>query len=626
MKQFFCELLFSCAMLGEGAPPVEDLTYGTVLYEYFQEDNQAALLNALVAERQGRRGENTTQFDLAAGSFAFADGMYDYANATFAGLAEDEIAKIDQMRLAFHLAREYHRRQDWDALSPQLDKIELGKNWFGRKKMHPEVEYMRAELAVERGQFEAAEQHFKLMDERDPLRAYGMFNLGVAYRANDRLEEARRTFRTLSDAKVDSEEAADLTQRAKLALALISRQQKNTTSAEAVLNDLPSATRYQEVAMAAYGGLAMDNEDYELAARIWMTLQEQDYWTPSTATARLGFPLSLERMAGDGRATTELALLQFQRAEQSFMTRLDDLTRLSAEAQDPAWVKGLLKVFATDEQDPAQMQVLMHSWQDQLGHTDWLEWLATDKINQALTQWRNLNEMEVWLGHLPQKLEALQGVAVEQQRRGEQAQQLLVGDGLLAKRTLLETRIAESEAELNTLVAAEPVPELSWMLPLANDEERGLLNELSQMRTLLKHMNEKDQTKWRGRIDRLQGVLFYQLVDERAKRLQVMNKSHKELVAVLADIDERIARVQGAESQFVATVGTDFLAFLERADDITAMVNDARISRETLLADEIRGRMHQEMKQVQQYLLVTRIAIARATDQLAMNTDVGLTQ
>ncbi len=164
------------------------------------------------------------------------------------------------------------------------------------------------------------------------------------------------------------------------------------------------------------------------------------------------------------------------------------------------------------------------------------------------------------------------------------------------------------------------------MLPLANDDERDVLNELTQMRTLLKHMSEKDQIKWRGRINRLQGVLFYQLVDERAKRLQVLNKSHKELVSVLADIDDRITRVEGAESEFVATVGTDFLAFLERADDITAMVNDARVSRETLLADEIRGRMQQEMKQVQQYLLVTRIAIARATDQLAMNAGVGLSQ
>jgi len=624
VKQFLCELLFTCALAGSGTPPIEDLTYGTLLYEYFQEDHQAALLTALVAQQQGRRGEKQTQFDLAAGSFAFADGMYDYANQTFAAIPEGEIEPLDQMRLSFHLAREYHRRQDWTALGPQLANIELGKSWFGKQKLHPEVEYMRGEYAVHLGEYDKAAQHFNLMAETHPLRAYGLFNLGVAYRLADQLPQSQQTFQTLANLPAYSDEAYDLSQRAKLALALIARQQKDTQSAETVLSALPGEGRYQEVAMAAYGGLAMDNQDYELAARIWMTLQEQDYWTPSTATARLGFPLSLEKLAGEQRASTELALLQFQRAEASFMSRLDDLTRLSAQAEDPQWVQSLLEVFANDEQDDEQMQVLMQKWQDQLGHTDWLEWLATDKINQALTQWRALNEMETWVGALPEKLGALERVAAEQRRRGEQAQLMLQGEGLLAKRELLQARVNEARAELSALRDATPKPESAWMMPLADPEERALLTELGDMRKLLVLMNDKDRAKWSARIGRLEGVLFYRLVDERAARLQALNKTHKDLLTVLADVDARIERVQGAESNFMAGVGTDFLVFQDRAADITRMVNAARNSRETLLADEIRGRMQQEMEQVQQYLLVTRIAIARATDQLSVASTSGL--
>ena len=617
MKEFLCELLFTCSMLSPGAPPIDELTYGTVLYEYFQEDHEAALLNALVAQRQGRRGENTTNFDLAAGSFAFADGMYEYASQTFASIPEGEIEDIDKMRLSFHLAREFHRRQDWQSLGPQLENIELGKSWLGRRKLHPEVEFMRAELAVHLGQFDIAEEHYAQMEETNPLRAYGLFNLGVAHRQANDLEAARRTFKTLSDLPAYSDEAFDLGQRAKLALALIARKQQNVADAESVLSGLPGKGRYQEVAMAAYGGLAMDNEDFELAARIWMTLQDQEYWTPSTATARLGFPLSLERMAANGRATTEMALLHFQQAEQSFMSRLDDLTTLTTAAEDPQWVQGLLQVFSSDEQDPEQLQALMQSWQDQLGHTDWLEWLATDKINQALIQWRDLNGMESWLTHLPNKLAALQGVAHEQERRNEEAQILLEGDGLLAKRLLLSDRVVASAENLAALSTAQPMPTSTWMMPLANGEERELLSDLASMRTLLVHMNDKDQRKWHARIERLYGVVFYRLVDERAKRLQKMRRAHVALTGVLADVDGRIARVQGAEASFVAGVGTDFVFFLDRADEIAALVNRARATRESLLASEIRGRMQQEMQQVQQYLLVTRIAIARATDQLS---------
>ncbi len=617
MKQFLCELLFTCSLLAPGAQPVDELTYGTVLYEYFQEDHEAALLNALVAEAQERRGENTVRFDLAAGSFAFADGMYDYANGIFTAIPEGELSELDSMRLAFHLAREYHRRQDWQPLAEQLEKIELGKTWLGRKRMHPEVEYMRGELAVHVGQFDAAESHFALMDEADPLRAYGLFNLGVAYRSAEQLPQAKHAFERLAAMPAYSDEAFDLAQRAKLALALIARRQQDTQNAETVLSALPAEGRYQEVAMAAYGGLAMDNENYELAARIWMTLQQQEYWTPSTATARLGFPLSLEHMALNGSATTEMALVQFRAAEASFTERLDNLVQLSMEAEDPQWVQGLLRVFARDEQDPEQMQVLMQKWQEQLGHTDWLEWLATDNINKALTEWRDLNGMEDWLSVLPGKLDALQGVAEEQARRGTQARQLLVGDGLLAKRELMAGQLDDMAARLVAIDDAQPQRRMDWMMPLATPEERELLLELDDMRNLLGHMNERDQLKWSQRIARLEGVVFYRLVDERAKRLQVLRKEHKALAGILQDMDARIGRVQSAEANFVAGVGTDFLVFLDRADEITAMVNAARNARETLLANEIRNRMQQEMQQVQQYLLVTRIAIARATDQLA---------
>jgi len=604
-------------MIGAAVPTVDDLTYGTVLYEYFQEDNQAALLNALVAEKQHRRGENVTRFDLAAGSFAFADGMYGYAQETFAAIPETEIEQIDQLRLAFHLAREYHRRQAWQPLSEQLEKIELGKNWFGRRRLHPEVEYMRAELAIHRDQFEAAQGHLNGMQETNPLRAYGLFNLGVAYRRAGQLSAAKATFAALAQLPAYSDEAFDLGQRAKLALALIARQQQDMQSAEQVLSALPVGGRYQEVAMAALGGLAMDNSDYELAARIWMTLQQQDYWTPSTATARLGFPLSLERMAGDGRTTTGMALVQFQQAERSFMSRLDSLTRLSLDAQDPQWVQGLLQVFAKDEKNPQQMHVLMQKWEEQLGHTDWLEWLATDKVNQALTQWRDLNGMEHWLGRLPPKLDALQGVAVEQRRRNEQAQDLLDGDGLLVRRELLTHRLTQSAQNLAILAKAQPERDHDWMFALATPRERLLLGDLEQMQGHLQFMNERDHRRWRARIDRLQGVIFYQLVDESAARLQKLNKEHKALQALLADVDERVLRVESAQDNFIAGVGTDFLVFLDRADDISVMVHTARVGREALLANEIRGRMQREMRQVEQYLLVTRIAIARATDQLA---------
>lgn len=621
MKNFLCELLFSCALLGPVAQPAEDLAYGTVLYEYYQEDYQGALLNALVAEERHLTGDESSaiRFDLAAGSFAFADGMYSYASDIFGSVPEEELTDIDRMRLAFHLAQEFHRRQDWPALDEQLGKIDLGKTWLRRQqKTHPYVEYMKADLALQQMRYGDALAHFDLMGQEHPLYAYGLFNLGVAYRESGDLVNASETFRTLAESDPYSEEALDLQQRARLAMALISRQLQQNASAETVLSELPSRGRYQEVAMAAYGGLAMDNEDYELAARIWMTLQQDSFWTPSTATARLGFPMSLEKLALDGSTTTEMALQQYRLAEASFNTRLGDLKTLSDEASDPAWVHDLLEVFAAEQQDEERMQELMRSWQEQLGHTDWLEWLSQDGVHQALQQWRELNGMEAWLENLPQRLEALEGVAGEQERRGEEARRLLHDDGLLQRRQELANELDRVSGELGSITGMLPEPSNRWMLPIATASERETLLELTQMETLIASMDPEDRTRYQTRIDRLRGVFFFRLVSERATRVQALRKEMKTLTALVDEVDERTARVAAAQHEFVTSVGTQFQNFLSRAEDITAQVETARLNRENRLAGEIRARMQEEMRRVEQYLLVTRIAIARATDQLAL--------
>jgi len=57
--------------------------------------------------------------------------------------------------------------------------------------------------------------------------------------------------------------------------------------------------------------------------------------------------------------------------------------------------------------------------------------------------------------------------------------------------------------------------------------------------------------------------------------------------------------------------------------DVTPDATLAIADRETRLGNQIRSGIHQEIAQVERQLLVTRIAIARATDQLAMDQAGG---
>jgi hypothetical protein len=126
-----------------------------------------------------------------------------------------------------------------------------------------------------------------------------------------------------------------------------------------------------------------------------------------------------------------------------------------------------------------------------------------------------------------------------------------------------------------------------------------------------------ERQRWLDRIERLEGILFWQLADERAARLRRLERRHAENAALLADVESRVARVAAAEQEFVAGVEADFGAFAERAGNLAAQVDASLGQREVALAAELREGMAREMQALQRYLLATRIGIARTTDRLA---------
>ena len=158
-----------------------------------------------------------------------------------------------------------------------------------------------------------------------------------------------------------------------------------------------------------------------------------------------------------------------------------------------------------------------------------------------------------------------------------------------------------------------------WMFQLADPEQRELLVRLQKQRQTVDRLHEDQRDVWLERIDRLEGLVFWELVDRSSQRLRTLEKLALDDSRALADIDASIVRVRTAEDALMAGVKTDFLALQTRADAITRSVGVALAQREAMLGAELQAGMAREIRQVEHHLLVTRIAIARATDRLAVN-------
>jgi hypothetical protein len=391
----------------------------------------------------------------------------------------------------------------------------------------------------------------------------------------------------------------------------MARQTGDAVDARALLGTLPGAGRYRDLALASYGNLAMEQGDYQLAGRIWLTLLKQDGWSSGHAAAQLGLPVSLEHLA-----TPAHALDRYRDAERVFERRLASLGQAARRAQDPAWVDGLLDAYS--EPDETIRRQALGRMDEGLGEETWLSWLASEDVHQVLVEWRELSEMAGWLARLPVRIEAYEQVTAERRRRSAEAATLLDEGALLERRAEVDRQVEMLQADLDTLTREPARLDADWMLRLATDQERALITKLQGMATLVAtHMPERDRARFEPRIQRLLGATFWEIADSRSARLRGLARDLEQSRALLAEVDGRIERLARAESQFAAGVETDFLLLAQRATDTSLRVARALDDRRRVIAEALERGLEREVGQTRQYLLTARIAIARATDQLA---------
>jgi hypothetical protein len=632
MMAFVCELLLSCVLAAPGARGTDELAYGNMLFAYFQEDYEAALLETMIADKRGQQGAKGPQFRLAAGSLAFAEGLYRMSDAAFAGVAPDALQPVDRMRLAFHRARDHLRRDDFAGMSADLDAVRFDPTWFGRDRHHPEIQFMRAEARLAANDFAGAELALAPLAENNDWLGYGLFNLAAARRARGDLPGAEATLVRLADLPLASRDGRDLVDRGRLALALMARERAaepngpdkdmDALDATAVLDALPANSRYREQALAVYGDLAMRRGDFRLAARIWLTLEKDPQWHAGRAAAGLGLPLALERMD-----RPDAALDGYRRAAGAFERRLTVLNQLAGETADPAWTGRLLdaalgaRKHATSQSRKAGVRNPVDALPgvaDAFGSGAWIAWLADDDVTALLDEWRTLDRMSQWLEALPYRLEALEEVKNERLRRSAAARTALAENRLPERRDALVARIDMLERQITALADPATATADSTVRTLADPAERKLLDRLDRLDARLANAPDvATREKLAARIARLHGTVLWNIADSHASRVRNLERERAATRELLGTVDERIARLTRAEAELDAGAAADFRAVAARGGVLAAAVAARRAASEAELAASFRRALEREIALTDGYLMTARVAIARTTDQLA---------
>jgi hypothetical protein len=193
----------------------------------------------------------------------------------------------------------------------------------------------------------------------------------------------------------------------------------------------------------------------------------------------------------------------------------------------------------------------------------------------------------------------------------------LQADGLLERRTKLAGDLQVLEERLRNLDTQAPEPSIEWMGAFASDDERDTLRELFRLKAAANSLPGADRDLLVGRIDRLIGTRFWLIADELPTRRWTLERALQAARRNIDELDRRLAVVQNAGSNHVATVVPRFEEYRGRAVAVLESVNAAMDDRERRVAALIRQQLHREAEQIGQYLFLTRVAIAEVSDRLA---------
>ena len=124
----FSALLLSSVCIPLGAAQlqehrVEDLDYGRALFQYFQNDNLAAITQLMIAEHRARKSERQDEAKLLLADLYYDYGLYDESREIFSQLLTAEVSDSIQSRIWFNLARLRYEQGHFDHSRDLLSRI-----------------------------------------------------------------------------------------------------------------------------------------------------------------------------------------------------------------------------------------------------------------------------------------------------------------------------------------------------------------------------------------------------------------------------------------------------------------------------------------------------------------------
>lgn len=323
--------LWICLNAGVQAAAVRDLEYGGILFDYYQQDYFAALVQYEYARHKQALRHHGNEARLLQGGMALSYGLAQQAESIFNDLLTPEVNPAQRNRAWFYLAKLHYQKADIPRAAHALMQVsgQLPAD------IAAEFNYLATLINIRNQQLDAARRGIQQLPGGNRYQAYLLYNLAIRQLKDGDQAAASATLTevmTLAAQYPDAEFAA-LADRARHALSQLALQSGQLLTAWNHLQQVRTTGLYSNRALLTYAWAAIRLERYADAVPALQLQEKRSIAIPETQEAKV-----LLAHVYESQGASRSALRQYLVAENAFkdgLATLQDARRIIAGQEIP---------------------------------------------------------------------------------------------------------------------------------------------------------------------------------------------------------------------------------------------------------------------------------------------------
>ena len=591
---------------------VQDLAYGEVLFEYFQEDYFTALTRLLAAQQRGEIVHHGAESELMLGGLYLSYGQHRLAGEIFERVLQQSVDPALHDRAWFFLAKIWQQRGYLAESEAALARIgaELPED------LEPERQMLYAQVLMEQGRF--AEALATLEAWRRPNDAwigYAKYNIGVSLVRLGQIEAGAKVLDEVGQLDADNPAFDALRDKANVALGYAWLQASRPVEAKPSLQRVRLNGPFSNKALLGVGWADAETDDYRAALAPWVELRKRSLLDSAVQESLLAVPYAFAQLGADKQAADH-----YVDAIDAFSGEIGHLTTSIDGIEGGKLITELLGEHADAADDASGWYWRLERIPDTVESRYLYELLASNRFQEGLKNYRDLLQLNRNLDRWDESLGAFDDILDTRQRA--YVQRLPNIDASLASVDLeaMAMRRVELESQLQAIERSEDVVALGT----AKEQETWrMLTGMESKLAMLPNDAASDEIRAKQRF--LSGLLVWDLRRDYKARLWAEKKNLGELDRQLREAQRRHHEVSSARDDWpekFAALTARIDGLRPRVDGLKAEAQAALVTQQQFLQGIAVDELKAQRDRLNTYMVQARFALASIYDRAAQAAPV----